>query len=263
MTSPFPGMDPYLESSWGNVHNRLVTYITDEIQDRLPEGLRARMEERVYLELPGDDPKVFIPDARVVERPGRGPRRAAPPGVEMLAIAEPLLLVADDPVDEAYIEIVDARSGGRLVTSIEVLSPTNKWAGKGRKLYVRKRRRLRAGRVNTVEIDLLRDGPRLIPGPPWHLSPARRTAYGVGVWRTTRSDEYAFFRAPLRERLPVIPIPLRRTDPDLPLDLQPLLDRCYRNGGYEDTDYRRPPEPPLDAEDEAWADALLRERGLR
>jgi hypothetical protein len=69
---------------------------------------------------------------------------------------------------------------------------------------------------------------------------------------------------PLRERLPAIWVPLRETDADVPLDLQPLLDRCFDNGGYEaDLDYEGEPEPALAADDAGWADALLREKGHR
>lgn len=68
---------------------------------------------------------------------------------------------------------------------------------------------------------------------------------------------------PLRERLPAIRIPLRPTDPDVPLDLQALIDRCYENGRYDDLDYTREPDPPLDPPDAEWAEALLRGKGLR
>ena len=61
----------------------------------------------------------------------------------------------------------------------------------------------------------------------------------------------------------MIPIPLRPADPEVIVDLQPILDQCYRNGGYDDIDYRVAPTPPLEADDAAWADALLREQGLR
>lgn len=33
MSSPFPGMDPYLEAHWRDVHTRVMTYICDQIQD--------------------------------------------------------------------------------------------------------------------------------------------------------------------------------------------------------------------------------------
>ena len=34
MPSPFPGMDPYLEEPrrWPDVHQRLITYLTDALQ---------------------------------------------------------------------------------------------------------------------------------------------------------------------------------------------------------------------------------------
>ena len=67
MPSPFPGMDPYLEAHWRDVHTTLVVYIRDALQDALPPQLRARVEERVVLE--GDeglgDP--LYPDIRVIE----------------------------------------------------------------------------------------------------------------------------------------------------------------------------------------------------
>jgi hypothetical protein len=64
--------------------------------------------------------------------------------------------------------------------------------------------------------------------------------------------------------LPVIRIPLRQTDADVPLDLQALIDQCYRNGDYEDDlNYQTDPYPPLDPDDARWADALLRKLGRR
>jgi hypothetical protein len=68
----------------------------------------------------------------------------------------------------------------------------------------------------------------------------------------------------VRQRLPRIRVPLAAEDPDLTLDLQPILDRCYDAGPYvRRIDYRRDPPVPLSASDAAWADTLLRERGLR
>ena len=67
----------------------------------------------------------------------------------------------------------------------------------------------------------------------------------------------------LRESLPVISVPLRKTDAEVRLDLQTLVDQCYRNGGYERLNYEREPDPPLDPDDAKWADALLREKGFR
>jgi hypothetical protein len=42
--------------------------------------------------------------------------------------------------------------------------------------------------------------------------------------------------------------------------LQSLVDRCYANGRYDDLDYRAEPNPPLNADEAALADKLLREK---
>jgi hypothetical protein len=57
----------------------------------------------------------------------------------------------------------------------------------------------------------------------------------------------------LRERLPVIPIPLRAPDSDARLDLQEALHRLYDAAGYEDYIYSGAPQPPLHPDDAAWA----------
>jgi hypothetical protein len=96
------------------------------------------------------------------------------------------------------------------------------------------------------------------------LPPSFRTAYQVWVRRGWETLKVEIYRGALRERLPVIRIPLRQTDADVPLDLQALIDQCYRNGDYEDDlNYQTDPYPPLDPDDARWADALLRKLGRR
>src|SRR6516162_10263588 len=68
MKSPFPGMDPYLEQRWRDVHHNIITFAQGALNEALPDGLIARVEERVFLEPewgPGRSP---YPDLRVVER---------------------------------------------------------------------------------------------------------------------------------------------------------------------------------------------------
>jgi len=62
----------------------------------------------------------------------------------------------------------------------------------------------------------------------------------------------------------VVKVPLRPDDADVPLDLQALVEQCYRNGAYEGTlNYAVDPDPPLFGADEEWADEWLYEKGLR
>jgi hypothetical protein len=62
---------------------------------------------------------------------------------------------------------------------------------------------------------------------------------------------------PLRRALPVLPIPLRRQEPAIALDLQALLERSYASGRYDTMDCRTVLEPPLPPEEAAWANELL------
>lgn len=262
MPSPFPGMDPYLESHWGDVHHSFITYARDQLRPLLPPDLRARVEERLFVESSAGVGRILIPDVHIHQRGRRQPGPAAAgsrPGT-----AEPLVLELDEPVTQGSIEIIDAASGNRVVTVIEVLSLTNKDAGEGCDLYLQKRQEARAARVSLVEIDLLRGGRRLLPVAPERLPRAYRTPYQVCTWRGWQPTAVEIYRLPLRERLPKISVPLRPTDADVPLDLQAIVEQCYRNGSYEDDiDYRRSAEPPLVGDDARWADALLRKHGLR
>ena len=91
---------------------------------------------------------------------------------------------------------------------------------------------------------------RTLPAP-------HQTAYCV---LTLRAGQHAveFFPISLREPLPTIPIPLRKTDEDVALNLQALIQQAYINGRYDDLDYSKPAIPPLETEDAAWAGELLR-----
>ena len=68
---------------------------------------------------------------------------------------------------------------------------------------------------------------------------------------------------PLRQALPNLPVPLRPTDKDVVLRLQPLLDDCYRDGRYQRLNYHPDPVPRLGEADARWADSILKDKGLR
>src|SRR5262249_36482614 len=148
MPSPFPGMDPYLEAHWRDVHAGLVIYARDALQGVLPGSLRARVEESVLLETPkGLRDHPLLPDVRVVDST---PKRALVPRPEPgAALAEPLLVDAEpEPATETFLEIIDRASGNRVVTVIEFLSPSNKSPGPNREQYLRKQREVCASDAN-------------------------------------------------------------------------------------------------------------------
>ncbi len=263
MKSPFPGMDPYLEARWGDVHQRLITYAADAIGSQLPGSLRARVEERVFIETEAEQIRRIVPDLHVAQYhpvPASHSRLAE---TGTVAVAEPMVfLLEDEAVTEGYIEIRE-RGGGKVITVIEFLSPANKAGGEGQKLYLQKQRELLHSDTNLVEIDLLRSGQRVIAFPEHRIPPEHRRASLVCVrcaWSERGRELYVL---PLRERLPAIRIPLRQSDRPVALDLQGLLDQCYRNARYDDINYAQPPIPPLAAEEGAWAEALLKSAGKR
>ncbi len=261
MKSPFPGMDPYLEQHWRDIHHRFLTYACDDLQEHLPRDLRARLEERVFVEPEDGDGRGIYPDVRVIEYPSRGG------GVELatrIESAEPLVIQLEaEPATEGYIEIIDVGSGNRVVTVLELLSESNKQPGEGLDLYRKKQRECLQAGVNLVEIDLLRSGKRVLAVPPARVPPAHRTTYQICVTRGHKPRTHEVYRAALREPLPIIRVPLRALDADVPLNLQALIERCYHHGRYDDLDYRAAPHPPLDPADTAWALELLATAGRR
>jgi hypothetical protein len=79
----------------------------------------------------------------------------------------------------------------------------------------------------------------------------------VLVSRTERRPTAQFWPIRLRERLPVIPVPLRAPDSDVAVDLQEVLHRAYEGTGYERFIYKGAPDLPLSSDDAAWSQQFL------
>jgi hypothetical protein len=265
MKSPFPGMDPYLEARWSDVHVSLVGTIRESLQPNLPPGLRARSEERILVEdVEGDRLGEYRSDVAVVHTPRREPARPAVAQGAAVVVPEPYIIETyRGPIIDRFVKIIDARSGNRLVTAIEVLSPWNKAPGSGNEDYRKKLRDHEAAGVNVVEIDLLRSSRGRLPITDTDLPSDRRTPYLICVQRTREPLRWEAYPVSLRSQIPPIRVPLRDSDADVVLELQPLIERAYAAGGHDDIDYSKPPDPPLNREDEAWADELLRKAGRR
>jgi hypothetical protein len=258
-------MDPFIEACglWEEFHDDLIAEIKRRLRAVLPPGYVARTGKRSYIvlaEANGKEEHGFLPDVSVTgpaPRPGAAGKRrpAATPDPDAESVE--LRAFIEQDFDEKFIDIFELQPRRRLVTSIEVLSPSNKRPrSKGRKKYLRKRQALLLGKANLVEVDLLRGGERMPMLDPWPASP-----YTLLVAREERAPRCRVWPAFFDRPLPAIPIPLSRPDPDLTLELQPLLDAIYQSGGYRaDVDYDQPLKPPLSAEQAAWlAQQLLGE----
>lgn len=260
MKSPFPGMDPFLERHWGDVHHSLIQYTRDALQPNLPDDLRARVEERVFVESEPGRVRPVIPDVSISEMREPPPAYASGGEIGAAGVAEPLIFeVADWLVTEGFLEIRE-KCGGRLITVIEFLSPSNKCGGAGQEKYLEKQAEVLRSDASLVEIDLVRAGQRVLALPVAQIPPVHRWDHLACIspgWKRKCRELYPM---PLRDRLPVLPVPLRQNEPRITLDLQSLIDHVYAAGRYDDLDYATELQPSFGPEDAAWAAELLKNR---
>jgi hypothetical protein len=228
-------MDPYLEAPqiWPDVHHGLIS----EIRASLNPTLRPRFVGRI--------------DLRRYRSDDNDPGRAA------LVPERPWARLLDEEIEEAYIKIIHVETQD-LVTLIEILSPSNKIRGsRGRASFMAKRHEVMNTDIHWVEIDLLRAGVPSVTDPP-----LRPSDYRVLVSRGDERTQTRYWPIGVRQALPVVGIPLRDKDPEVPLDLGAVFRSVYDRAAYDaSVDYRKPPQPPLEGDDAKWARDLLRGRG--
>lgn len=265
MPNPFPGMNPFLEEPavWPSVHSRLITYAADALNQELPAGYVANVEERVFLvELPTSR----YPDTSVARNPRSQTRNGN--GISSVAIAEadPAVEIEFPPEEfrETFIEIHLARNPGTLVAVLQVLSPTNKNPGQGRDIYLEKQNELLQSKTHLIEIDLLRAGEHTV-GVPRERLDENGWDYLVCLHKGGWRNKYRVWATALSKRLPRFAVPLAGDDRDVPVDLQALVDQCYDAGRFPDRiDYRGTcPSPPLSKQNAKWMADLLRKKKLR
>ena len=139
------------------------------------------------------------------------------------------------------------------------LSPWHKLAGRWNRQYLRKLEDYARAGVSVVEIDLLRTPSRVRMAVTEAGIPSeRRAVYMLCVRLGWEPDAWRAYPLDLRARLPSCPIPLRREEPEVLLELQPIIDRISIAGGHDDIDYTVPPEPPLSKGEIVWAEGFLR-----
>ena len=245
-------MDPYLEHPllWPDFHHRLVVMLAHQLQARLRPRYVASIEARVFRERL---PPRFGPNL-VVREGGLGQKDTAACGLKAADV--PIILELEEvQVHEPRVEILDLTDHEKVVAALEVVSPSNKRVGLGRRSYGRKQREVLADKIHLIEIDLLRSGRHVLHIPRWCVQEQKPYDYLVCVNRWPRRNRFELYARRLRERLPRVAIPLTDPDPDVPLDLQAALAEVYEHASYPLlVRYDDPCDPPLDAADQQWAD---------
>jgi len=253
MSNPFPGMNPYLEGIlWSDLHNRLADSISEKIIPLIRPKYQALVEPYVVKsDLSAMGLSIFYPDIAVVKD----------------AVKEPMVIYGNAPqITEAnlsipiqtpievkipVIEIRDLKSK-KLITVIEVLSPANKYGASFRQ-YQEKRKSLFAGKINLLEIDLLRRGKKVVSHPEVNNCDYLCTLTRKGENKTD------LWTIDLSSKLPTLPIPLAGDDEDIAIDLQGVLNEIYQKVYYGDSiDYtENVPPPKLSKEKRQWVEKIV------
>jgi hypothetical protein len=262
-SSPFPGMDPWLESAanFPHFHQMFIATLTRDLSERLPAGFYAKTGTRIWLE---HSSRSIVPDVSVGQAfaskssSTQVAYETSSGDLLELEIAEP-----DWERTESYIDVLT--TSHQLVASIEVLSPANKQPGsKGREQYRTKQQELMRTGAHTLEIDLLRDGKHATLVDETEL----QTRFGPYDYHVClhRGDRPArMFVKPFRvqDALPQVLLPLTADAPGILLDLQTCFQQSYAAAGFARfVDYQDLTAANLTPEQAAWAQNLLRTKGV-
>ena len=227
MASPFPGMDPYLETDalWPAFQHQLVTCLYQILLPGLVDRYKARLGQRQYV----TQQALFTS------------------------------IITEEHTEE-FIEIRQ-RGENRVITLVDVVSPANKTGPCGRQAYLAKRQECKNVSANLIEIDLVLQGQATLDYsreglPDWD--------YAVTVTRSAQPDRYEIYTATLQKRLPRFRLPLASDDRDVVVDLHAAFSRAYDQGGFAALiDYQRDPATTLADDDKKWLGDLLKQKKLR
>ncbi|MEM9906725.1 MAG: DUF4058 family protein [Cyanobacteria bacterium P01_D01_bin.44] len=298
MSVSFPSVNPYLEHPdiWPEVHQRLIKTLARLISDKLPEQYEIAIRKRIY-RVSGDTALIVgqpnlgqsglgQPDHRQTElsnpsvskvqdyqRNGTSAAGERQNGV-LNSVAQSTITLATAPpsiskptpvyvpvpqeVREDYLEIVEP-DVGEVITTIEILTPQKKRAGRGREMYEQHRESLLGSPVHFVEIDLLRGwNPLVIYGPD------EESDYRILVSRSEQRPQANLYTWNVNEPIPSVPLPLHHPHETLVTNLKQALDLAYEHAGYnQDIDYQREPLPPLRTQETDWLAMFLQQQGIR
>jgi len=251
-------MDPYIEAfgPWRDFHHRFNVYMCDALQPLVRPKYRVRVEERVLF---GSGERWGYPDASIVRESAEAYATAAIAAGEY----DPPVVIQAPPPPEAphqvFLQIILPGPEAKVVTVIEMLSPSNKTLGAARRKYTLKQAEIMLSNVNLVEIDLLLEGAHVAAVPKKELANLDAFDYLVSVNRPADRDQFELYPTLLSQRLPRIAAPLLPDDEDVALNLQAVFNQTYDNGAYaDDIDYTQ--SLPLSISDEQTAriDSLLK-----
>jgi Protein of unknown function (DUF4058) len=230
-------MNPYLQhpGCWEDFHDTFVADIRFEIESIVPEGYTCALRERQRT-LGGDDEamRVYIPDVAVNQNVATS--RLTPPvnrpsnlgGVATLDETDHQTLSWMEGLElrENYLDILRLPDM-ELVTTVEVMSPSNKF-GAGWGEFQLKRESLLHSGVHFVEIDLYLGGTgsQAIDGK-------HQNDYSALTFYAGENRQLKWYSWDIAQPLPRIAIPLRSPDKDILLDIAKVFDATFGRARFD------------------------------
>jgi hypothetical protein len=255
-------MNPWLERPglWPDVHDNLVLGLQRTLAPRIRPRYYVAVKQRAVIAVAPPEPEPVYPDVSVIERstPFHGAGLAAASEEESILV-KPIIVEVPvrETITEDYLEVVEAATH-RVITVIEILSPSNKQPGRDRRAYECKRERIFRSPTHLVEIDL----PRA--GEPMPVTLLQTNGYSSQYRILVKRGEYMrrayLYPFSVRDPIPVFQLPLQPGDSEPSIHLGILLKEIYDDLGYDlRVDYTKPPAPPLSEVDARWAAEILQE----
>ena len=257
-------MDPFLESSrhFSGLHGALIVNAMGALNRSLPPDYFATIGERIWVEATDGQREPDFDVIRTGRPPADGAGETAATAIAVGA-APVVLTVPLTHQRQQFLEVMRREDDEeRLVAVFEVLSPANKKPGPGRDQYLAKQREVTDAMHHLIEIDLLRAGrPTTLLPTDWSPAGGVGFDYHCCVTRSVWNRRFEIYPVRLRDRLPVVSVPLVGGDEPVPLDLQAVFDAAYEDGPYRKrVNYGNLAAiaPPLSPEDAAWAAEVVR-----
>lgn len=241
LSSPFPGMDPFLEGAkWPDVHHKLAAVLCELIMPFITPKYIASVETYIVNDTePSTELGIMYPDVAVVKNETREPDatyQKSPNDDILTPVSITLPTISTFQVRIPVVEIRDQEKNS-LITAIEILSPVNK-RNPGLEKYRAKRQKLYESNIHLIEIDLLRRGTRPLSHPSIPIA-----HYYVTLVRALGKTQIWAFN--IQNKMPVIPVPLKSPDEDILLNLGKALHLVYERNYYINSiDYSKNPPPP-------------------
>jgi hypothetical protein len=261
-TYPFPGLNPYFESRWPDVHATMIVHMREQLRLQMPQGLYVGVELGTQVLKNSREEKPKVPDTSIWKLREDSPAIAEPPNAATPTIAE----TPAPQLRRLAVRDLD----GELLTVIELLSPSNKH-GVGAVVHQRKRLGLMELGINLVEIDLIRQWGLAVAqfeedavAASLMDSAGRLPPHAALVFRASTPNVRELYGIHYKETLPAIRVPLSSEYSDIWLNLQELAQRAHEEGQFDlVTHYAHDPEPPLSPVEAAWLDGHLKSLKLR